>query len=99
MNDMPERELDPPEETIRNEPPFERIPPIQGTLESRVSAMILHISSHNSFDKDMLITLLKDVNKAIRQADHNFRSITDTCSMIDAEIERLKSLPIGSKQA
>ena len=74
----------------QHEPCFERIPPVQGTLESRVSAMILHISSHGSFDKGDLIELLKDCNKTIRKADDNFRSIVDTCTMIDNEIERLK---------
>ena len=91
--------LDPPEATVAHEPEFERIPPIQGTLESRVSAMILHVATHNSFDKRELIELLKDVNNAIRQADENFKSIVSLADAIDYDIELLKNLKVGRKQA
>lgn len=95
----PERPLDPPEETIILEPEFERIPPVQGTLESRVSAMILHISSHNAFDKGDLITLLKDVNKTIRQADDNFKSIAEITFQVDTAINEVRSAMYQGKQA
>ncbi len=68
-------------------------------LQYRVSAMITHISDHNSFDKSDLLRLLKDVNKELVRADDNFRSIVDTCTMIDNEIERLKNTSFGRVQA
>ena len=43
--------------------------------------------------------LLGEALVVIKQADHNFRSIVETCEMIDAEIERLQNLPIGREQA
>jgi hypothetical protein len=80
------------ESTERPEPEFKRQPVIQGTLESRVSAMILHISSHGSFDKEDLIDLLKDVNKVIREESQQIDRLDDLC-------ERLENTTSGRRQA
>ena len=67
-------------------------------LADRIKAELDRLHDTDAFSM-VAYDLLGEALVVIKQADHNFRSIVETCEMIDAEIERLQNLPIGREQA
>ena len=68
------------------------------TLSDRITAEIAGFRRENTAHPTVMVELLEECLVVIKQADENFKSISDTCSMIDAEIERLQNLPITRVQ-
>ena len=66
-------------------------------LADRIKAELDRLHDTDAFSM-VAYDLLGEALVVIKQADHNFRSIVETCEMIDAEIERLQNLPIGRTQ-
>ena len=108
MTGTPERELDPPEETIRNEPEFERDPlsieyidaqVLQiGMLPERIELALKDYREDNA-DMDIMVMLLEECQIELRQTQERYESIVKLSVEIGALTERLSNSTYGKVQA
>ncbi len=68
------------------------------TLYNRIVLALAAFREDNA-DIDIMVGLLTECQVVINQADENFKSIVDTCTMIDDEIDRLQGMTFGRVQA
>ena len=97
---MKDRDLDPPEETIRPEPDYDEtrqhaiddvyhigtLPNVEDSfsLDKRLTMMINHISDQNHYDKRQLINLLKDCAKFVKHTESMSESIVSLTETLEA---------------